>query len=52
MPYERLIEDNILQNFDVGYVVDIWHTLQEQLNFRLEYVNIFFLICLKACGVA
>ena len=33
MPYESLIKDNTEQNFKSGYVVDVWHTLQEQLNF-------------------
>ncbi|MPC08148.1 hypothetical protein E2C01_000724 [Portunus trituberculatus] len=33
MPYESLVQDRMLQNFREGYVVDVWHTLQEQLNF-------------------
>jgi len=33
MPYISLTKDDTEQNFKIGYVVDVWHTLQEQLNF-------------------
>ncbi|XP_063876644.1 glutamate receptor ionotropic, kainate glr-3-like isoform X2 [Scylla paramamosain] len=42
MPYESLVEDKTLQNFHEGYVVDVWHTLQEQLNFTYTATNTLF----------
>ncbi|XP_068219052.1 glutamate receptor ionotropic, kainate glr-3-like isoform X2 [Palaemon carinicauda] len=42
MPYESLIQDNRLQNFQEGYVVDVWHTLQEQLNFSYTATDTLF----------
>ncbi|XP_045130119.1 glutamate receptor 2-like isoform X1 [Portunus trituberculatus] len=42
MPYESLVQDRMLQNFREGYVVDVWHTLQEQLNFTYTATNTLF----------
>ncbi|XP_071515842.1 glutamate receptor ionotropic, kainate glr-3-like [Panulirus ornatus] len=42
MPYESLISDQRPQNFREGYVVDVWHTLQEQLNFTYTATNTLF----------
>ncbi|XP_042230992.1 glutamate receptor ionotropic, delta-1-like [Homarus americanus] len=42
MPYESLVADQQLQNFREGYVVDVWHTLQEQLNFTYTATNTLF----------
>ncbi|XP_076051305.1 glutamate receptor ionotropic, delta-1-like [Oratosquilla oratoria] len=42
MPYESLTEDKTLQNLKEGYVVDVWHTLQQQLNFTYTATNTLF----------
>ncbi|XP_069970501.1 glutamate receptor ionotropic, kainate glr-3-like [Penaeus vannamei] len=42
MPYEELLQNNTKQNFMGGYVVDVWHTLQEQLNFTYTATDTLF----------
>ncbi|KAK3876549.1 hypothetical protein Pcinc_018677 [Petrolisthes cinctipes] len=42
MPYESLKAEGQPQNFGEGYVVDVWHTLQQQLNFTYTATNTLF----------